>query len=53
MTDTTDHLYSLLPVVYQRRDAQQGYPLKALLRVVGEQVDLVEADIERLRRLTR
>ena len=48
MTDDTDRLYELLPVVYQRRDAEQGYPLKALLRVIGEQVDLVEADIERL-----
>jgi len=40
-----DRLYDLLPAVYRQRDADQGYPLQALLRVVAEQVDLVEADI--------
>jgi hypothetical protein len=40
-----DRLYALIPVVYRLRDADQGYPLKALLRVIAEQVNLVEQDI--------
>jgi hypothetical protein len=43
-----DRLYELLPVVYRTRDADQGYPLRALLRVIGEQVDVVENDIAQL-----
>ena len=34
-----DRLYELLPVVYRLRDAEQGYPLQALLRVIAEQVE--------------
>src|SRR5437667_8571530 len=41
----TDHLYELLPVIYRLRDAEEGYPLQALLRVVEEQVNIVEQDI--------
>src|SRR5205085_9485178 len=44
----TDHLYNLLPAIYRLRDAERGYPLQALLRVIGEQVDVVEEDIARL-----
>ncbi|HSL79711.1 MAG TPA: hypothetical protein VK877_08625, partial [Pseudolabrys sp.] len=44
----TDHLYNLLPTIYRLRDADRGYPLKALLRVVEEQVNVVEQDISRL-----
>lgn len=43
-----DRLYDLLPAIYRQRDAEQGYPLRALLQVVAEQVDLLEADIARL-----
>ncbi|HEX2385972.1 MAG TPA: hypothetical protein VHL99_05380, partial [Candidatus Binatia bacterium] len=43
-----DRLYNLLPVVYRTRDADQGYPLRALLRVIGDQVDVVENDIAQL-----
>lgn len=43
-----DGLYELLPAIYRIRDAEQGEPLKALLRVIGEQVNLVEEDIARL-----
>src|SRR5258706_3712605 len=46
----TDHLYQLLPAIYRQRDAEQGYPLQALLRVVEEQVNVVEADISQLYR---
>ena len=43
-----DRLYELLPAVYRIRDAEQGEPLKALLRVIAEQVNLVEDDIQQL-----
>jgi hypothetical protein len=48
MTERTDRLYDLLPAIYRLRDAEQGYPLKALLRVIAEQVDVVEDDIRQL-----
>ena len=43
-----DRLYELLPVVHRLRDAEQGYPLQALLRVIAEQVNVVEDDIAQL-----
>lgn len=46
--DRSDRLYELVPVVYRLRDAAQGYPLRALLRVIAEQVNLVEDDIAQL-----
>jgi hypothetical protein len=47
---TSDHgrLFRLLPRIYQLRDAERGDPLSALLAVVTEQADLVEADIAAL-----
>jgi hypothetical protein len=48
MTEDCDRLYELLPVVYRRHDAEAGYPLRALLQVIAEQVNLVEADIAQL-----
>jgi len=45
MTRDPDGLYDLVPVVYRLRDADQGYPLRALLRVIAEQVSVVEEDI--------
>src|SRR5690242_1125484 len=48
MSTTQDRLYKLLPVIYQIRDAERGYPLRALLNVIAEQVDLVEEDIRQL-----
>ncbi|MGM9491710.1 hypothetical protein [Ideonella sp. YS5] len=47
-TARADRLYALLPTVHRTRDAERGYPLKALLRVIAEQVNVVEDDIERL-----
>lgn len=44
----TDRLYELLPVVYRDRDAAEGYPLRALLRIITEQAGLVEDDIRGL-----
>ncbi len=43
-----DRLYELLPAVYRMRDADRGYPLQALLRVIAEQVNIVEDDIAQL-----
>jgi hypothetical protein len=43
-----DRLYQLLPAIYRMRDAEQKYPLRALLRVIAEQVNIVEDDIAQL-----
>src|SRR4029453_4143470 len=43
-----DRLYELLPAIYRIRDAEQGEPLRALLQVIGEQVNLVEEDVAQL-----
>jgi len=43
-----DRLYQLLPVIYRQRDEQYGLPLRDLLRVIAEQVDVVEEDILQL-----
>jgi hypothetical protein len=48
MTARPDRLYELLPVVYRMRDAEQGYPLRDLLRVLSSQADVLEQDIARL-----
>jgi hypothetical protein len=48
MNMTSDRLYDLLPVVYRMRDSELGWPLRALLGVIAEQVNLVEADIAQL-----
>lgn len=46
--EARDRLYSLLPVIHRMRDAAQGEPLRALLQVIAEQVNVVEADIAQL-----
>jgi len=43
-----DRLNKLLPAVYRMRDAEQKYPLQALLRVLAEQVNIVEDDMQQL-----
>ncbi len=43
-----DRLYELLPAIYRMRDVEQGEPLRALLQVISEQVNLVEDDIRQL-----
>jgi hypothetical protein len=48
MTKNPDRLYELLPVIYRQRDSEQGYPLQALLCVIAEQVNVVEADMDQL-----
>jgi hypothetical protein len=48
MNTTADRLYELLPSIYRVRDAGRGYPLRALLGVITEQVNFVEEDILQL-----
>ena len=48
MNANPDRLYDLVPVVYRLRDADQGYPLRALLRIMNEQYDILEQDIAKL-----
>ncbi|HMK93464.1 MAG TPA: hypothetical protein VK576_10735 [Thermoleophilia bacterium] len=43
-----DRLFELLPAVYRDQDAEQGDVLRALLGIVAQQVDVVEADIAQL-----
>src|SRR5262249_24215657 len=43
-----DRLSELLPVIYRQRDLGVGTPLRQLLGVIAEQVDLVENDIAQL-----
>jgi hypothetical protein len=47
-TESADRLNELLPYVYRLRDTAQGEPLRALLRVITEQVEVVDADIRQL-----
>lgn len=44
----SDRLFELLPAVYRDRDAARGGPLRALLRLVGGQADLLRDDVGRL-----
>jgi hypothetical protein len=46
--DRIDRLYELLPVVYRQRDLDQGFPLRDLLRVIAEQVNLIEDDVAQM-----
>ena len=43
-----DRLFDLLPAVHREHDYARGHALRALLAIIGEQVDVVEDDIERL-----
>jgi hypothetical protein len=47
-TRRIDRLYDLLPAVYRQRDEPHGLPLRDLLRVIAEQVNLIEDDIVRM-----
>jgi hypothetical protein len=48
MTGNVNRLYDLLPAVHRMRDAELGYPLRALLRVAGEQFAAIEDNISQL-----
>jgi hypothetical protein len=43
-----DRLNNLLPAIYRIKDAAQQFPLQALLRVIAEQVNVVEDDMTQL-----
>jgi hypothetical protein len=45
MSANPDRLFDLLPQIIQIRDAEQDWPLRALLRVIAQQVQIVEDDI--------
>lgn len=48
MSALPDRLYELLPAVYRLRDVDQAWPLQALLRIINEQADVLDADIAQL-----
>ena len=48
MSFDLERLYSLLPAIYRLRDAQQGEPLKAVISVIAEQVEVIEEDLSQL-----
>jgi hypothetical protein len=48
VSSDADVLYELLPAFYRMRDTDQGLELRALLRVVAEQLAVVEDDIGQL-----
>lgn len=48
MTGNPDRLYELLPAIHRMRDAGEGYPLRALLQVAGEQFAAIEDNIDQL-----
>lgn len=41
-------LYSLLPAIYRIRDAERGFPLRALLGLISNQAQLVKTDVDGL-----
>ncbi len=47
-TTNSIDLYSLLPAIYRIRDAERGYPLRALLGLISRQAQLVKIDIDGL-----
>lgn len=47
-TESAERLFGLLPAVHRLRDADEGEPLRALLAVIGEELALVEKDLDDL-----
>jgi hypothetical protein len=45
---SSERLYNLLPAIYRQRDVAQGEPLRALLAVIEQEFQALEADIEGL-----
>jgi hypothetical protein len=43
-----DRLYELVPQIYRQRDEAQGQPLRTLLRVLAEQANVIEDDLDAL-----
>ena len=40
-----DTLYNLLPAIYRERDADLNYPLRGVLRLIGDQAALIDGNI--------
>lgn len=47
-TYSAQRLYELLPAIYRLRDADNGDALRAILQVIGREIEIVEADITQL-----
>ncbi|MEV6034105.1 phage tail protein [Nonomuraea sp. NPDC052116] len=43
---TRDELAALLPAIHRSRDEERGHPLRALLRIIEEQVRVIEDDLD-------
>jgi hypothetical protein len=48
MKGNADKLFELLPAIYRIEDKKQGFPLRALLKVIADQVDILEGDMDQL-----
>ena len=48
MSFDAERLYELLPAIYRIRDAEQGEPLKALLKIIAEQAGALEENLAQL-----
>jgi hypothetical protein len=48
MSFNLDRVYNLLPAVHRERDHAAGQPLKALLAIIADQMQVVEDDVDRL-----
>ena len=48
MSTASERLYALLPAVYRERDAAQGHVLRSLIELIGEQVTVLEDDLDQL-----
>lgn len=46
--NSPDRFYELLPTIYRLRDAEQGYQLRDLLRIVNQQSQVIEDNIAQL-----
>ena len=45
---TPERIYQLLPTIYRQRDATQGEPLWALMSIIAQEMQAIEADIDGL-----
>jgi len=48
MNPESEKLYNLLPALYRIRDAEQGFPLKALCGVLAEEIALLRENLDQL-----
>ena len=46
MSFDAQKLYELLPAIYRIRDAEEGEPLRGLLKVIADQIGVLEEDLE-------